>query len=73
MADITYIQEMYDWIVKSKEWVFSGCGVAIIVGFCGWLFCKNKNSGQAAKAGDGAIVIQSGRDSNIGDINARRK
>ena len=73
MADITYIQEAYDWCAKNKEWVFSGCGVAAITILGGWLFCKNKNSGQTAKTGDGAIVIQSGRDSNIGDINARRK
>lgn len=73
MADTSNGQTIITWFFDNKEWVFSGCGVAIIVGFCGWLFCKNKNSGQAAKAGDGAIVIQSGRDSNIGDINARRK
>lgn len=81
MADTSYLREILTWAADNKEWVFSGYGLAVIgcvafigiVVFCGWLYYKNKNSGQTAKAGDGAIVIQSGRDSNIGDINAHRK
>lgn len=58
MADTSNGQMIITWFFDNKDWVFSGCGVAAITIFGGWLFCKNKNSGQTAKAGDGAIVIQ---------------
>ena len=73
MADTSNGQMIITWFFDNKEWVFSGCGVAAIVGFCGWLFCKNKNSGQTAKASNGAIVIQAGRDIKIGGENGSQK
>ncbi len=34
------MDEIIDWIVQNKEWVFSGIGVAIITLILGFLFKK---------------------------------
>ncbi|KAA6336469.1 hypothetical protein EZS27_015378 [termite gut metagenome] len=38
---------MIEWIIKNKEWIFSGIGILFISGI-GWLlkriFCKKKKS-----------------------------
>ncbi len=39
---------MLDWIIKNKEWLFSGIGVVILTGIIGWIFRKRKK-GESGK------------------------
>jgi hypothetical protein len=60
---------MLDWLWKNKEWVFSGVGVAALVGFLGWLRSKRKSGSrlhQSQQSGHNSTNIQAGRDVNIG-------
>ena len=34
------MEEIIDWIIRNKEWVFSGIGVAILTLIIGFLFKK---------------------------------
>ncbi len=31
---------MLDWLMKNKEWVFSGIGVAVLTAIVGWIWSK---------------------------------
>ena len=56
-----------EWIIETKEWLFSGIGVTILVAIAG-LFIRNKRDGknvQTIKSGDNSTNIQSGEKVNI--------
>jgi hypothetical protein len=59
--------EAFDWVIKSKEWLFSGIGVAV-VSWIGVLIFKrtNASSRQTIRSGDNSTNFQAGRDVNIG-------
>ncbi|CAK8720758.1 hypothetical protein GCAAIG_10310 [Candidatus Electronema halotolerans] len=57
---------MLAWIMKNKEWVFSGIGVFVLTIVCGWLWPK-KNKGQAGKTGTYSVQqTNSGGGDNVG-------
>lgn len=53
--------EMIEWILKNKEWVFSGIGVFVITGIAGLLKIKKKDGG--------ATVDNSSSVTISGDVN----
>ena len=59
---------MIDWIWTNREWVFSGFGVAVVLGILEW-FRRKGSSGsmvrQSQRSGDHSTNIQSGRDIKI--------
>jgi hypothetical protein len=60
---------MFDWLWKNREWVFSGVGVAAVVGIVAWFRNKGRSGSrikQSQRSGHNATNIQSGRDINIG-------
>ena len=60
---------MLDWLLRNKEWVFSGAGVAAIVGIIGWIRSKRHDGSalhQSQRSGSNSTNIQAGRDVNIG-------
>jgi len=59
---------MLDWLKDNVNWVFSGIGVPVVVGFFSWLFHKNrkKQRSQNQQVGDNSTAIQVGRDFKVG-------
>jgi hypothetical protein len=57
------INNILNWIVQNKEWIFSGIGVAVITGFIS-ILSKNKgtSSKQTIRSGGGSNNLQAGRD-----------
>ena len=67
MNDAAWLKDGIDWIIKNKEWLFSGTVVAV-VGWIGRIIFKKASvtSSQAIRAGDSSINVQAGRNVNIG-------
>ena len=58
-----------NWLVDSKEWLFSGAGI-VIISLVVRFFIKRNNSSttQTIKSGTQSTNIQAGRDINMGSI-----
>lgn len=54
-----------EWILKNKEWLFSGFAIAIPLSIIGWLFSGRENK-QIQKSGDNSTNIQVGGGLKIG-------
>jgi hypothetical protein len=57
---------MLEWIIRNKEWLFSGIFIAIPIALIGWLVNLKKKKGKASdklemiqKSGRNSINIQS--------------
>ena len=57
------MNEIVDWVVNNKEWLFSGVGI-VVVAWIWRLFQKRKEGSvsQEIHAGDGSTNVQAGRD-----------
>lgn len=53
-----------DWIIKNKDWLFSGVAVAIPMALIGWYFSTRGNK-QSQKGGDNSTNIQVGGNLNM--------
>ena len=56
---------IYDWISRNYEWVFSGLGVLVVGGLVRFLSGRKRRGGklqQKQTSGDGSLNIQAGRD-----------
>ena len=53
-----------DWIIKNKDWLFSGVAVAIPIALIGWYFSTRGNK-QSQKGGDNSTNIQVGGNLNM--------
>jgi len=64
---------MLDWIWNNRQWVFSGVGVAVKVGFIGWPRVRS-NTGivQKQRSGSNSTNIQAGGNVNIGGKHGRK-
>lgn len=62
------MKECIAWIVKNKEWVFSGVGVAIIAWVAGIFKKTRASSMQIIHSGDNSMNVQAGRDLKIKSI-----
>jgi hypothetical protein len=61
------MEKLFAWVLENKEWVFSGFGVAVIVGVINLIFKKKENSSkQTIRSGDSSTNVQAGRDVSIG-------
>jgi len=58
---------MIDWLIKNKEWFFSGLGVTIISIVVGLIFREKSSLSQ--KSGNNSINYQAGESINIGNKN----
>lgn len=58
---------MIDWLIKNKEWFFSGLGVTIISIVVGLIFREKSSLSQ--KSGNNSINYQAGESINIGNNN----
>ena len=54
-----------EWILETKEWLFSGVAIAIPLAIIGWFFSCRINK-QTQKGGDNSTNIQIGGDFKIG-------
>lgn len=54
-----------EWILKNKEWLFSGVAIAIPLAIIGWLYSSRANK-QIQKGGDNSTNIQVGGNLKIG-------
>lgn len=55
---------MLDWILKNKEWLFSGVAVSVPLAIIGWLCSKRK--GEDGKASTPSVnQIHSGSGDNV--------
>lgn len=54
-----------EWIIKNKDWLFSGVAIAIPLAIIGWLFTSQGNR-QIQKGGDKSTNIQVGGNLKIG-------
>ncbi len=73
MVDTSYLQEIFTWVADNKEWAFSGLGVAVVGGVCGWLFGKKQHGQQTATAkncGSSMQAAENGRNYSVGDGSA---
>lgn len=60
--------EAFDWVLKNKEWLFSGIGV-VVVSWVGGIFKKTKaSSTQTIRAGNNSTNVQAGSDVSIGTM-----
>lgn len=53
-----------DWLIKNKEWVFSGIGVSLIALIFRFLV-KRRELSQSQKGGSNSVNIQAGRDIHL--------
>lgn len=63
-----------EWILKNKEWLFSGAAVAIPVALISWIvgwFISSRDK-QQQKGGDGSINIQVGGNVNVYERNEHK-
>lgn len=64
------MEASWDWVIKNKEWLFSGIGVVVITWVVQLIFKKtNASSTQTIRSGDDSTNVQGGRDVNIGTKN----
>ncbi|WP_079200897.1 hypothetical protein [Pseudomonas sp. CC6-YY-74] len=54
-----------EWILKNKEWLFSGIAIAIPLAIIGWLISSRRNK-QTQKSGDNSTNIQIGGSLKLG-------
>ncbi|MDX1721593.1 MAG: hypothetical protein R3355_00630 [Pseudomonas sp.] len=54
-----------EWILKNKEWLFSGIAIAIPLAIISWLISSRRNK-QIQKSGDNSTNIQIGGNFKIG-------
>jgi hypothetical protein len=54
-----------EWIIKNKEWLFSGVAIAIPLAIIGWFF-SNQGNKQVQKSGDNSTNIQVGGNLKLG-------
>lgn len=60
------MEDFIAWVIDNKEWLFSGVGVAIIIGIVGLIFKKTyASSTQTIRSGERSTNIQVGRDVSI--------
>lgn len=60
------MNEVIDWFVSNKEWLFSGVGVVIVIGI--WrAISKGRQSSlsQSIQAGKNSTNVQAGHDANV--------
>jgi hypothetical protein len=60
---------MMKWLAENKEWVFSGCGVALIAAILGCIFKSRKRReqlNQRQTGGDRSTNLQAGGNISIG-------
>lgn len=62
---LDWLAENKDWLAENKDWVFSGVGVALVVGILG-LMRRRRSGGQSIRGGAGFQNLQAGRDINVG-------
>lgn len=61
------MEELLAWIIKNKEWLFSGVGVAVGAWLVSFIFKKPPaSSTQTLRSGNSSTNFQAGRDVNIG-------
>ena len=61
------MEDVINWIRESKEWLFSGLGLAIVGGIIKVIFFKNKPAQiQKQKVSENGTAVQAGRDVIIG-------
>jgi hypothetical protein len=61
--------EAFDWVLKNKEWLFSGIGLVVFSWVVGVIFKKTKaSSTQTIRAGNNSTNVQASRDVSIGTI-----
>jgi hypothetical protein len=54
-----------EWILKNKEWLFSGIAIAMPLSIVGWLI-SGRRSKQIQKSGDNSTNIQIGGNFKVG-------
>lgn len=54
-----------EWIIKNKEWLFSGIAIAIPLAIIGW-FISSQGNKQIQKGGNNSTNIQVGGNFKIG-------
>jgi hypothetical protein len=56
--------EVFEYIINNKEWIFSGLGVAVI----SWVFLRKSSSKKMTqRSGDNSTNIQVGGNINMSD------
>ena len=62
----TQLEDLWAWIIKNKEWLFSGIGVMTLIWVIKLIFKKsNASSTQIIRSGDGSTNVQGGRDVDV--------
>ena len=56
---------MIQLIIDNKEWIFSGIGVAIIIGLIKFLLSRKSGQQQSIKAGNSSTNIQTGNGASV--------
>lgn len=60
--------EMLQWIIENKTWLFSGLAVAIPIAVIGWIISRPRNrTVQKQKSGSRSVNIQAGEDVSLGE------
>jgi len=53
-----------EWIIKNKEWLFSGIAISIPIALIGWFFARQNTQNQ--KSGNNSTNIQVGGNLKLG-------
>jgi hypothetical protein len=56
---------MVEWLVKNREWVFSGIGVLAVASFLKWWWPRRKRGTQMQSSGAHSTNLQAGGDISI--------
>lgn len=66
------MEELWAWVTKNSDLLFSGIGVAVIGWVMRLIFRKsNASSTQSIRSGNGSINVQGGRDVIVGTKNVK--
>lgn len=56
---------MLDWILKNKEWIFSGVGATVFAGLAAWILRRPTPPSQSQSSGNNSINMQAGKDIDL--------
>ena len=61
------MEALLNWVIKNKEWLFSGAGLVVITWIGRHIFKKtHASTTQTIHSGDRSINVQAGQDVSIG-------
>ncbi len=63
------MEKILVFLERNKEWIFSGCGMALVGGSLSLIFSKSRRPTQSQKSGNNSINLQASGNLDASNIN----